>query len=73
MFKISWKNKAIKKAFIQAEKEEKERKKEEKKLLSYESIFEAADSVHVMQSNSDISGTDNADAAEEFEDDSFEL
>ena len=63
------KNKAIKKAFIQAEKEEKERKKEEKKLLSYESIFEAADSGHVMQSNSDISGTDNADAAEEFEDD----
>ena len=63
------KNKANKKVLILKEKEEKERNQEKKKLQSYDSIFESAETAKAMQSNSEIAGTENADAAEEFEDD----
>ena len=63
------KNKANKKVLILKEKEEKERNQEKKKLQSYDSIFESAETLKAMQSNSEIAGTENADAAEEFEDD----
>ena len=63
------KNKANKKVLILKEKEEKERNQEKKKLQSYDSIFESAETLQAMQSNSEIAGTENADAAEEFEDD----
>ena len=63
------KHKANKKVLILKEKEEKERNQEKKKLQSYDSIFESAETLKAMQSNSEIAGTENADAAEEFEDD----